>query len=160
MASLVWTSVYLLLLIELAIVIVLVLPLPQSWQHTLLSKPIQRFRIGARLKKPVLYLGIALSLALMESIYHHQRMVHRLNNNETEINDHHLHLHHHRNKERKYKAERNMYLSGFALTLLFVIGRITQLLQQQQEEVVAEAKDSKLSSSVNENPIVTDKKND
>ena len=29
-----------------------------------------------------------------------------------------------------YKSERNMYLAGFALTLLLVIGRITQLMQE------------------------------
>lgn len=33
-------------------------------------------------------------------------------------------------KEREYKTERNMYLAGFALTLLFVIGRITDLMQE------------------------------
>ena len=36
-------------------------------------------------------------------------------------------------KERKYKSERNMYLAGFALTLLFVIGRITTLLAESVE---------------------------
>merc|ERR1712023_304906 len=36
-------------------------------------------------------------------------------------------------KEKKYKAERNLYLTGFALTLLFVIGRITQLMQENVE---------------------------
>ena len=33
-------------------------------------------------------------------------------------------------KERRYKSERNMYLSAFALTLLFVIGRIASLLRE------------------------------
>ena len=36
-------------------------------------------------------------------------------------------------KEKEYKAGRNMYLVGFALTLLFVIGRITELMQEHAE---------------------------
>ena len=36
-------------------------------------------------------------------------------------------------KEREYKAGRNLYLASFALTLLFVIGRITELMQEHAE---------------------------
>merc|ERR1711933_361436 len=36
-------------------------------------------------------------------------------------------------KEKEYKASRNLYLAGFALTLLFVIGRITELMQEHAE---------------------------
>ena len=36
-------------------------------------------------------------------------------------------------KERKYKSERNIYLAGFALTLLFAIGRIATLLRESVE---------------------------
>merc|ERR1711933_592951 len=36
-------------------------------------------------------------------------------------------------KEKEYKAGRNLYLAGFALTLLFVIGRITELMQEHAE---------------------------
>eukprot|EP00536_Pseudo-nitzschia_multiseries_P012294 jgi/Psemu1/308983/fgenesh1_kg.463_\ len=36
-------------------------------------------------------------------------------------------------KEKEYRAGRNMYLVGFALTLLFVIGRITELIQEHAE---------------------------
>ena len=39
----------------------------------------------------------------------------------------------HHEKEKKYKAERNMYLTGFALTLVFVIGRICKLMQEHVE---------------------------
>lgn len=49
-------------------------------------------------------------------------------------------------KERKYKCERNLYLSGFALTLLFAIGRLTTLLQESVElhdEMERLQKDSK-----------------
>mmetsp|Transcript_21118 Transcript_21118/g.47690 ORF Transcript_21118/g.47690 Transcript_21118/m.47690 type:complete len:97 (-) Transcript_21118:353-643(-) len=36
-------------------------------------------------------------------------------------------------KEKEYKAARNMYLVGFALTLLFVIGRITELMHEHAQ---------------------------
>lgn len=45
----------------------------------------------------------------------------------------HDRIYHGHDKERKFRAERNMYLAGFALTLLFVIGRITQLMQESVE---------------------------
>ena len=36
-------------------------------------------------------------------------------------------------KEKEYKAGRNLYLAAFALTLLFVIGRITELMQEHAD---------------------------
>jgi hypothetical protein len=36
-------------------------------------------------------------------------------------------------KEKEYKTERNIYLAGFALTLLFVIGRLTDLMQEHAD---------------------------
>ncbi|KAL3915602.1 MAG: hypothetical protein SGILL_005573 [Bacillariaceae sp.] len=39
----------------------------------------------------------------------------------------------HLDREKQYKTERNMYLSGFAIALLFVIGRITDLMQEHAE---------------------------
>ena len=165
MASLVWTAVYLLLLVELAIVFILVIPMPRRWQNSLVARPIRHFRLGERLAKPVLFLGIALTVALAESFVHHQRIVQRLamDHNQPQqmnIEPHREHLHHVHDKERKYKAERNMYLAGFALTLIFVIGRITQLMQesvasweeQQQQQIKEKEEASQQQPS--------DKKND
>jgi hypothetical protein len=45
----------------------------------------------------------------------------------------HERVYHAQDKERKYKSERNMYLAGFSLTLLFVIGRILKLMQESVE---------------------------
>jgi signal transduction histidine kinase len=135
MASLVWTSVYLLLLVELAIVTILVIPIPRRLRN-ILAKFIQQFNLGARLAKPVLFIGVALAFALVESYYHHQRIVDRLDLEKREhggMSREHEHTWHVHDKERKYKAERNMYLAGFALTLIFVIGRITQLMQESVE---------------------------
>jgi hypothetical protein len=43
------------------------------------------------------------------------------------------HLIKHLDKEKEYKTQRNLYLSGFALTLIFVIGRITDLMQEHAD---------------------------
>jgi len=39
----------------------------------------------------------------------------------------------HLDKEMEYKIERNLYLAAFAFTLLFVIGRLTDLMQEHAE---------------------------
>ena len=87
------------------------------------------------MKKPMMGLGAALCLALVESYFTHQRIMTRLYGE----GEDHRHHHHDRfypnlmDKERKYKSERNLYLAGFALTLLFAIGRLTSLLQESVE---------------------------
>jgi hypothetical protein len=42
-------------------------------------------------------------------------------------------LHPQLDKEQEYKTECNIYLAGFALMLLFVIGQITNLMQEHAE---------------------------
>ena len=167
MASLVWTAVYLLLLVELAIVFILVIPMPRRWHHSLVARPIRHFRLGERLAKPVLFLGIALAVALAESFLHHQRIVQRLAMDQQQMNGnniepHREHLHHVHDKERKYKAERNMYLAGFALTLIFVIGRITQLMQESVASWEAQQLQERRQKEENEETSQkqSDKKND
>lgn len=91
-----------------------------------------------RLKHPILFIGIALGLALAESLYTHQRILDRIEAERQGIRSSSpsyvdyfypgLHV-----KERRYKSERNIYLSAFALTLLFVIGRISNLLRESLE---------------------------
>jgi hypothetical protein len=43
------------------------------------------------------------------------------------------HVVRHFDKEKVYKTERNLYLSGFAIALLFAIGRLTDLMQEHAE---------------------------
>lgn len=135
MPSLIWGAVFLFLLLELAVTVVLALPVPRKIRN-FIAREIFKFNLGNRLAKPVLYIGITLSLALLESYLTHRRIVSRM---EDEHNagissiPHHDAIYHTHDKERKYRAERNMYLAGFSLTLLFVIGRITTLMQESVE---------------------------
>lgn len=96
-------------------------------------------------------------MALAESLYTHQRILARIDeerrgvrfSSSTSYVDYFYPGMH--DKERKYKSERNIYLSGFALTLLFVIGRIVALLRESvtlHEE--AERLESALPSSTKE----------
>ena len=138
MASFVWTTVFCLLVLELLVTFVLVVPVPRKYRNAL-SKRIFQLNLGSRLSKPILFIGIGLCLALIESYMTQQRYVARLTDGVDFVegglhvhssNDHVYRIH---DKERKYKAERNLYLAGFALTLLFVIHRITQLMQESVE---------------------------
>jgi heme/copper-type cytochrome/quinol oxidase subunit 1 len=135
MASLVWTTIFLFLLLELALTFILVMPVPRKIRN-FLAKEIFKFNLGERMRKPILFIGVALSFALVESYVAHQRILARLEQEKdmgipSQIShDRYFHGH---DKERKYKAERNMYLAGFTLTLLFVIGRITTLMQESVE---------------------------
>ena len=83
--------------------------------------------------------GLALtlldSLSLLQLIFEEEKETH-------DIDSYHHHEHgdgeqqemfRHMEKEKEYRTERNIYLSGFALTLIFVIGRITDLMQEHVE---------------------------
>jgi len=134
MPSLIWGAVFLFLLLELAVTVVLALPVPRKMRN-FLAREVFKFNLGDKLTKPVLYIGIALGLALLESFMTHRRLLTRM---EDEHNSGissipHDAVYHTHDKERKYKAERNMYLAGFSFTLLFVIGRITTLMQESVE---------------------------
>jgi hypothetical protein len=134
MASFVWTSVFVFLCLELLLTLILVVPVPLRIRN-LLAREIFKFHLGDRLKKPIMFVGIALGMALLESYFTHQRILARLAEQHGAEALHHGHhnSHYFHDKERKYKSERNMYLAGFALTLLFVLGRITQLMQESVE---------------------------
>jgi len=134
MASVIWTAVFVFLIFELVITMILVVPVPRKIRNRI-ARGIFQFNIGQRLGKSIMFIGVALGFALVESYIAHQRIMARMGEEQQAgISGHHhertYHLH---DKERKYKAERNMYLAGFALTLLFVIGRITQLMQESVE---------------------------
>ncbi|KAG7369837.1 B-cell receptor-associated protein 31-like protein [Nitzschia inconspicua] len=138
MASIIWMSVFLILAVELVITLILVVPVPRKIRN-LIAKKIFMFELGDRLKTPILFVGIALSLALLESYFTHQRIMARiLEEQEAGVAAPHHHSHDYfypglHDRERKYKSERNLYLAGFALTLLFVIGRLAVLLQESVE---------------------------
>ena len=140
--SIIWTSIFGIGCLEWLVVCGLVVPLPRSLRRVLATLCGNNWpSMGDTLRKPLTYLGVALSLALVESIVTRQRLVARrqlweggeassLSSGDPYHHHHHVHSH---DKERQFRAERNMYLAGFTLTLLFVIGRITTLMQESVE---------------------------
>jgi len=149
MASLIWTSVFFFLIAELFVTLVLVIPVPRKIRNYLARKVISPLKLGERLSKPILFVGIGLVFAFLESYFAHGRIVARMveeygGTSWVHRGDPHTAHDHMHDKERKYKAERNMYLAGFSFTLLFVIGRLTQLMQ---ESVELEAECERITSS-------------
>lgn len=135
MASITWTCVFGILIFELVVTFILVVPVPRRIRNMIARKCIFKFDLGERFSKVIWFVAAALFFGLVESYYTCERLMQKLEGMEQEDTirmDHHSH-HHHHDKQRLYKAERNMYLSGFALTLLFVIGRILQLMQESVE---------------------------
>lgn len=75
---------------------------------------------------PFLFIGLALSFALMDC-YSSLEFIFSVEKEAGRRHESSL------NKQKEFKAERNMYLAGFALTLIFVIGRLTDLMQEHVE---------------------------
>lgn len=136
MRSLLWTCVFILLIVELCFTLILVLPIPNRFRNKIVLS-ISKLDLKKRLHPCFLGIFVALLVALVDTAvflsgiyaqkqeeYQLQYDHHHPNNNPI---DRHL------LKEREYKAGRNLYLASFALTLLFVIGRITELLQEHAE---------------------------
>jgi hypothetical protein len=136
MASLIWTSVFAFLILELILTFILVIPVPRKIRNFLAGK-IFKFHLGERLARPLLFIGIALAFALAESYFTHRRILGRIEEESAMsgmiMTREHERAFHGHDRERKYKSERNMYLAGFSLTLLFVIGRITRLMEEGVE---------------------------
>lgn len=129
MASLIWTSVWFFLMFELMVTLILVIPVPRKIRNAI-TRQINRLDLGNRLGKVIIFIGIALSLALLESI----SSVQYISTKELEhTTPEHDRIVHDLMKQRKFRSERNLYLAGFSLTLLFVIVRILQLMQESVE---------------------------
>ena len=140
MASLVWMSIFVFLAAELLLTLILVVPVPLKiaarCARYAKKGPIVRFvRLLKRMKNGVpivLFIGIGLGLALAESLYTHHHIMARIEGSSSSSYIDYFYPGMH-DKERKYKSERNIYLTGFALTLLIVIGRIATLLHESIE---------------------------
>jgi hypothetical protein len=89
-----------------------------------------------RLQTPLLFVGLALTLALLDCfsflqlIFEREQEGHELPVQAYTGNEGVMHQ---LDKEKEYKTERNIYLAGFALTLLLVIGRLTDLMQEHAD---------------------------
>jgi hypothetical protein len=135
MRSLLWTSIFYLLMAALGLTLILVVPVPRKFRSRIVLS-VSKLGLKEKLKMPLVFLCFALVLALADTA----KYLHGLHDKHEEAKlavsegmpprnsiDRLL------TKEKKYKAERNIYLVGFALTLIFVIGRITELMQEHAE---------------------------
>jgi len=138
MRSLLWTGVFVLLLVELALTLLLVIPFPRTIRNKL-CRMVSKLELRKRLQVPLRGLFFVLVLALLDTAMF---LTNIYNTKKEQRNDHgatatadyrNSPIDRHLLKEKEYKAGRNIYLVGFALTLLFVIGRITELMQEHSE---------------------------
>lgn len=128
-------AVFIFLCIELVFVAILVLPFPRSFRNTL-ARAIRRLNLGPRVRFASQWIMFALVAAFVESV----STLRRLEEREGAPAGAHAgaagfdartgYVEMSIEKQRKFRAERNMYLAGFALTLLFVIARIVELMQE------------------------------
>merc|ERR1712232_1302714 len=95
-------------------------------------------------RKPMWFVAIGLVLAFADSYATLERLTRRSLSEHNGNNDNHRYgggvgaaagdrVLYDLDKQRSYRAQRNIYLTGFALTLLFVINRISQLMQESVE---------------------------
>ena len=132
MGSLIWTTVFVFLILELFVTFVLAVPVPRLIRNKI-ARLIFRFQLGDSFAKATWLVAIALIFSVLDCYFYVERLQEKLFTMEDQdvvMGHHHPH---HADKQKLYKAQRNMYLAGFALTLLFVIRRITQLMQESVE---------------------------
>jgi len=140
MRSLLWTGVFVVLLVELALTLLLVIPFPRPLRNKL-CRLVSRLELKKRLRVPLRGLFFVLLLALLDTamflttIYDtkKERGDGGADGAAASADFRNNPIERHLLKEKEYKAGRNMYLVGFSLTLLFVIGRITELMQEHSE---------------------------
>jgi len=114
--------------------LVLSIPAPRKIRNGV-CRVATKLQLKERLKPYLWGIGVALGVALFDCL----SLLNFILEDERESKySHHMyggsaHDHLHHQKEKEYKTERNIYLAGFALTLLFVIGRITDLMQEHVE---------------------------
>ncbi len=136
MRSLLWTCVFILLVVELCVTLILVLPIPNRFRNKIVLS-VSKLELKQKLHPFFLGIFIALLVALVDTTVFLSNIY---SQKQEEYHEHHHENPYHKNpidrhihKEREYKAGRNLYLAAFALTLLFVIGRITELMQEHAE---------------------------
>lgn len=124
--SLQWTLIAGFLYVEVAIVLLLVLPIasPTRWQKLFRSRFLQSINSQASIYFVVL-LGI-LVLFLLDAI----REMRKYSGSVDHTDHHHLNLEMQENM-RLFRAQRNFYISGFALFLSLVIRRLILLISTQ-----------------------------
>lgn len=138
MKSFLWTTVFVLLLLELVVTFVLVIPVPRSIRNRI-ARCIAKLDLGGKIGQASLFIMIVLVGALAESIMTVRALYERdthyfpATSSMTSGNVEQERIFHDMDKQRIFRAERNMYLAGFTLTLLFVIARISKLMEESVE---------------------------
>jgi len=122
--SLVWTIIAGFLYAEIALVLLLVLPIasPQKWSRFFKSRFLAMLEKQAQMYFYLL-LGI-LVIFLLEAIREMRKYSTQEAHSETHLN---LEMQH---SMRLFRAQRNFYISGFAIFLVFVIRRLILLINQ------------------------------
>jgi hypothetical protein len=134
MRSLVWTGVFVFLMFEIGFTLLLAVPIPRKWRNWLCME-VSKLEVKKRLKMPLTFVGFSLFFALLDSV-NYLVMIMRRGEDEKDRrygSPEDRILVRQVEKEKEYKTERNLYLAGFALTLIFVIGRMTDLMQEHAE---------------------------
>lgn len=125
-------------MVELAVTIMLVIPVPRKIRNAM-ARTVGRLNLGERLSTVGYFVAMVLFAALVESITsvrnieERQRMEHQQTLHGAGSSMEHDRIFHDMARQRKFRSERNMYLAGFALTLVFVIVRICKLMQESVE---------------------------
>ena len=87
-AHIIWKAIFAFLAAELVVTILLLVPIPlkvTAWFARFLPNGgFARF-VNQQLKKPILFIGIGLALALAESIFTHQHILARIERGATKI---------------------------------------------------------------------------
>lgn len=138
MASVIWMGTFVLLMAELVITGILVLPLPRVVRR-FIAKKIAQLDLGTRFRTLSMFLILGLCVAVADAVSTLRHLELKTEDESKQaFNDPRAgYIAVSFDKQRKFRAERNMYLAGFALTLCFVIARIIELMQaavQAEEE--------------------------
>ena len=127
MFSLVWTSVFFFLVAEIATLMLLLIPLPQFISKNL----IKAIRKIASNKTLFIILIVLLSLACVESVRTQLSAAKKLKATGTATENINTIMAH---TMEKFRSQRNTYLSGYSLFLLFAIWRVAAILDQVENK--------------------------
>jgi len=101
-----------------------VLPVPRRVRNRV-CRVATNLNLKETIQPALRVLGVALVLAWVDGLSYLQSLLKSEKHIPPHLRHQDLYV-----KEREYQTERNLYLAGFCLTLIFVIGRITDLMDE------------------------------
>jgi Bap31/Bap29 transmembrane region len=120
---------------EIVLTVILVIPVPRSWRN-IICLEVSKLHVKQRLQIPLTFLVIGMFLAFLDALNYLLYLWDVKGEDERHRSfrsAEDAHIVRQLDKEKEYKTERNLYLSGFAIALLFAIGRLTDLMQEHAE---------------------------